>query len=211
MFSAGSWLSWYCASRFADPEPTSAFAGSLARGRLHAEICADGSEARRVEALVRPRLAELERRWGHRIENPRATGYAIAFEVKSGAEMNAYLEQRFWRGAIVYGAGSRTVRYRLSDAFLDRDIEFLFETMRRSLSWLDAHPHAAAPSWEDPTPAPRAARQPLEMRVRQLDVKEGLELLPAILDMECAIYEPARRTPGSRLRRDGTVVYPDAG
>src|SRR5690606_29576766 len=109
-------------SRFEDPEPTHAFVGSLARGRLHAEIGADTVQAMRVESLVKARLAELERRWGHRIENPRATGYALAFDVRDAAEMGAYLAQRFWRGAIVFGAGSRTIRYRLNSGFDERAI-----------------------------------------------------------------------------------------
>jgi RHH-type proline utilization regulon transcriptional repressor/proline dehydrogenase/delta 1-pyrroline-5-carboxylate dehydrogenase len=187
-------------SRFEDPEPTPTQPASLVRGRLHAEMMSSPRGAERIEKAVVPRLFALAQAYPHLMEAPRCRGYAFAFDLPSPAHMNAYLEQRFWRGAIVYGAGARTVRYRLSDAFLDRDIELLFETMRRSLSWLDAHPHAAAPAWEDPTPAPRAARQPLEMRVRQLDVREGLELLPAILDMECAIYEPARRTPEAEIR-----------
>jgi acyl-CoA reductase-like NAD-dependent aldehyde dehydrogenase/4-aminobutyrate aminotransferase-like enzyme len=187
-------------SRFEDPEPTPTQPASLVRGRLHAEMMASSHGAERIEKTVAPRLLALAQAYPHLVEAPRWRGYAFAFDLPSPAHMNAYLEQRFWRGAIVYGAGSRTVRYRLSDAFLAREIDLLFETMRRSLSWLDAHPNAAAPAWEDPTPAPRAARQPLELRVRQLDAREGLALLPSILDMECQIYEPARRTPPADIR-----------
>src|SRR5690606_16443238 len=129
-----------CMSRFEDPEPTHAFVGSLARGHLHATLGADVRHAKRVEALVQARLPELARRWGHRIENARATGYALAFDVQSGAEMGAYLEQRFWRGAIVFGAGSRTIRYRLNASFDERAVELLFESIHRSLAWLEAHP-----------------------------------------------------------------------
>jgi 4-aminobutyrate aminotransferase-like enzyme/GNAT superfamily N-acetyltransferase len=199
-----------CMSRFEDLEPTSAFPASLARGRLHAELCADGAHGARVEALVRPRLAELERRWGHRIESPRATGYAIAFEVRDAAEMNAYLEQRFWRGAIVFGAGSRTIRYRLNSSFDERSIDLLFESMHRSLAWLEAHPGKTPPAWEDfPAPArTKAAPPPYRVRVASADEREAL--LPAIVELEARAYEPARRDDPAHLAkgfaRDGVAV-----
>jgi RHH-type proline utilization regulon transcriptional repressor/proline dehydrogenase/delta 1-pyrroline-5-carboxylate dehydrogenase len=202
-------------SRFEDPEPTPTQPASLVRGRLHAEMMASSRGAERIEKTVVPRLLALAQAYPHLVEAPRCRGYAFAFDLPSPAHMNAYLEQRFWRGAIVYGAGSRTVRYRLSDAFLDREIDLLFETMRRSLSWLDAHPNATPPAWEDPTPAPRAARQPLELRVRPIDAREGVALLPAILEMEVQIYEPARRTPEADIRAaiedpDGVSVVAEA-
>ncbi len=199
-----------CMSRFEDHEPTSAFPASLVRGRLHAELCADGRHAARVEALVLPRLAELERRWGHRIENPRATGYALAFEVRDAAEMGAYLEQRFWRGAIVFGAGSRTIRYRLNSSFDERSIDLLFESMHRSLAWLEAHPGKKPPAWEDlPAPA-KVAAEPPAYRVRVAGAEERGALLPAIVELEARAYEPARRDDPVHLAKgfcpDGAAV-----
>lgn len=201
-------------SRFEDPEPTHAFVGSLARGRLHAEIGADTVQAMRVESLVKARLAELERRWGHRIENPRATGYALAFDVRDAAEMGAYLAQRFWRGAIVFGAGSRTIRYRLNSGFDERAIDYLFETIHRSLAWLDAHPGKTPPAWEDfPAPPPKPHRKPSEesdVRVRVADASEADALIGKIMDLEARAYEPARRDEEAHLRKafvaDGVAV-----
>jgi acyl-CoA reductase-like NAD-dependent aldehyde dehydrogenase/4-aminobutyrate aminotransferase-like enzyme len=187
-------------SRFEDPEPTGTQPASLVRGRLHAEMVATSHGAERIEKLVRPRLAALAQAYPHLVEAPRCRGYAFAFDLPSAAQLNAYLEQRFWRGAIVYGAGTRTVRYRLSEAFLTREVELLFETIRRSLSWLDAHPHANPPAWEDPAPAPRTAQKPVELRVREVDAREGLTLLPAILEMEQQVYEPARQTPAAEIQ-----------
>ena len=202
-------------SRFEDPEPTPTQPASLVRGRLHAEMMATPGAAQRVEKQVVPRLFALAQAYPHLVMAPRSRGYAFAFDLPSPAHLNAYLGQRFWRGAIVYGAGSRTVRYRLSNGFGEREITLLFETMRRSLSWLDAHPNAAAPAWEDPTPAPRAPRQPLELRVRSLEASEALALLPALLDMERDIYEPARRASPDEIQAaiddvDGVSVIAEA-
>jgi RHH-type proline utilization regulon transcriptional repressor/proline dehydrogenase/delta 1-pyrroline-5-carboxylate dehydrogenase len=199
-----------CMSRWPDPEPTQAFAGSLARGRLHAELCANGSDAARVEGLVRPRLAEVERRWGHRIENPRATGYAIAFEVRDAAEMNAYLEQRFWRGAIVFGAGTRTIRYRLNSSFDERTIDQLFETIHQSLAWLEAHPKKAPPAWEDlaKTEDEKSWTYPVQIRVAK--PSDAQRVLDAIMDIEKRAYEPERRDTREHLEKalvgDGVAI-----
>lgn len=187
-------------SRFEDPEPTAAQPASLIRGRLHAEMMSTSHAAERIENLVRPRLFALAQAFPHLVGAPRCRGYAFAFDLPSPAHMNAYLGQRFWRGAIVFGAGSRSVRYRLSEAFLAREIELLFDTIRRSLSWLDAHPNATAPVWEDAVAGPRSQREPIDLRLRELEPREGLALLPAILDLEYQIYEPARRMAPAHLR-----------
>jgi len=186
-------------STMADLEPTQAFAASLVRGRLHAERIAESQDAARVEALVRPRLDALEKSWGHRIARPRVKGFALAFDLASPAELDAYLGQRFWRGAIVFGAGDRTVRYRLSSAFGEREIDQLFVTIRQSLAWLEAHPGQKPPAWDD-LEAPRAAEKDDGITIREARAGESATLLPAILALETRTYEPARRDPEARLR-----------
>ena len=192
-------------SRFADPEPASAHEASLVRGRLHADMVSTPHNAERIEKLVVARLGAIAKAYPHLVQNPRATGYAFAFELPTAALLDAYLAQRFWRGAIVFAAGTRTARYRLSDSFHAREIDLLFETIRRSLSWLDAHENAKPPVWEDPAPTPAAlaapAAQPkLDLRYRQVPHSEAMEHLPAILDIEYQVYEPARRTPPAEIR-----------
>ena len=135
------------------------------------------------------------------MQYPRATGYAFAFELPTPALLDAFLAQRFWRGAIVFAAGTNTARYRLSDSFHAREIDLLFETIRRSLSWLDAHEGAKPPAWEDSMIAPVAHEpSPVELRYRRIQHAEAMEQLPAILDIEYQVYEPARRTPPAEIR-----------
>ena len=143
-------------SRFADPEPASAHNASLVRGRIHADMVSMSHNAERIEKLVAPRLAQIARAYPHLVQYPRAAGYAFAFDLPTPALLDAFIDQRFWRGAIVFAAGTKTARYRLSDSFLAREIDMLFETIRRSLSWLDAHEGKKPPEWED-RPAPPAA------------------------------------------------------
>lgn len=186
-------------STLPDVEPTQAFAASLVRGRLHAQRIAESDDARRVEASVRPRLAALATSWGHRIARPRVRGFALAFDLASPAELEAYLGQRFWRGAIVFAAGDRTVRYRLSAAFGEREIDQLFTTIRQSLAFLEAHPGKKAPEWED-LDAARTAPSDEGVVVREAVVSELPVILPQILALETRTYEPARRDPEPRLR-----------
>jgi RHH-type transcriptional regulator, proline utilization regulon repressor / proline dehydrogenase / delta 1-pyrroline-5-carboxylate dehydrogenase len=189
-------------SRFDDPEPASAHNASLIRGRLHAEMMSTSHAAARIEKLVRPRLAALAAAFPHLVASPRACGYAFAFDLPGAADLDAFLGQRFWRGAIVFGAGSRTARYRLSESFLAREIDLLFEAIRRSLSWLDAHPGGKPKVWEDVQDRPGRAEPitPAGLRFRSVQPAEAATLLPAILDIEYQVYEPARRTPPAHIK-----------
>ena len=202
-------------SRFADPEPASAHGASLVRGRIHADMVSTSHNAERLEKLVRPRLAQLARAYPHLVQYPRAAGYAFAFDLPTPALLEAFINQRFWRGAIVFAAGTKTARYRLSDSFLAREIDQLFETIRRSLSWLDAHEGRKPPAWEDqPQPAPHVMAHP-ELRYRQIPYGEAMEQLPAILDIEYQVYEPARRTPPTEIRAaiedpEGSLIVAEA-
>jgi acetylornithine/succinyldiaminopimelate/putrescine aminotransferase len=149
------------------------------------------------------------------VGHPRGRGYAFAFDLPSKQHLMAYLGQRFWRGAVVFGAGTRTVRYRLSESFLAREVELLFDTIRRSLSWLVAHPNATPPAWEDPAPTPNDRIVPPEYRIRDVEGAEAVAALPAILDIEYQVYEPARRTPPVHIRAaledpEGTATFAEA-
>ncbi len=186
-------------SRFEDPEPSSAHEASLVRGRIHADMVSTSHSAERLEKLVWPRLEKLASAYPHLVQYPRASGYAFAFDLPAPELLAAFLAQRFWRGAIVFGAGTRTARYRLNDSFLAREVDQLFEAIRRSLSWIDAHPGKSPPAWDD-FPAPTRARVPSVVAYRQIPHREAMDHLPAILDIEYQVYEPARRTPPGEIR-----------
>jgi RHH-type transcriptional regulator, proline utilization regulon repressor / proline dehydrogenase / delta 1-pyrroline-5-carboxylate dehydrogenase len=184
-----------CVSRFEDPEPTSAHTASLVRGLLHAASIGDGARAKQVEAWVQPLLAEAATRFPQLVGNPRAQGYAVAFDLPTPALLNAYIGQRFWRGAVVFAAGDRTVRYRLNSAFGPDEIKKLFTRVCQSLAWLEAHPHKQPPAWED-FDAPHK-RSPVadaaSYRVREATKDEADALIEEARALEARVYEPARR------------------
>ncbi len=188
-----------CMSRFEDPEPSSAHPASLVRGRLHAQMMLGSSDWERVERAVWPRLQEVARRFPELVLSPRIRGFAFAFDLPTEALLAPFFNQRFWRGAVVFGAGDRTVRYRLSSAFGEAEIEMVFDAMRRSLAWLEAHPGKNPPVWEDLEPAPRAAG-PSDIVYRVGAPAEADAVVPRIMALEARIFEPARRDPEATLR-----------
>ncbi|MCA9580174.1 MAG: aldehyde dehydrogenase family protein [Myxococcales bacterium] len=196
--------------RFPDPEPTSVHPVSLVRGRLHAQWMASDGRSTAVESRMREGLMDLRRRFPELVSAPRATGYAAAFDLPSAAHLGRYLSQRFWRGAVVFGAGSRTVRYRLSTAFSDGDLELLLETMRRTLAWIEGSPGIDPPTWLDLPPSSVPARLSSSegtspsvpaWRLRAVEPEEGLQHIDAMMEIEARTYEPARREPRERLER----------
>lgn len=202
-------------SRFADPEPASVQCASLVRGRIHAEMVAANRHAERLEKLVAPRLAAIASSYPHLVQFPRSTGYAFAFDLPTSALLDAFLGQRFWRGAVVFGAGTRTARYRLSDSYHSREVDQLFEAIRRSLSWLDAHHGKQPPSWEDDNAAPPELPPPPTLRYRQVPREEATAYLQQIIDMESQVYALTHRTPVAEIRaatadREGSLVICEA-
>lgn len=189
-------------SQWHDPEPTASHPASMVRGRLHAELAATSDEARRVQGLWRPHLERIVRQFPHLVSNPRGLGFAFAFDLPDKATLLKYIPQRFWRGAIVFAAGQRTVRYRLSTAFDATEVDRLFDAVRRSLSWIDANPGHSPPGWQDdPNHRPAGALKPLDprFRVREIEPHEAEATLDGIVALEARVYEPVRRDPRDKL------------
>ena len=118
-------------SRFADPEPTSAHGASLVRGRIHADMVSTSHNAERLEKLVWPRLNAIAKAYPHLVQHPRATGYAFAFELPTTRCSTRI--SRSGSGAVrsCSRRGPRPRAIGLSDSFLAREIDQLFETIRQ--------------------------------------------------------------------------------
>ncbi len=201
-----------CMSRFPDPEPTSAHTASLVRGLVHAQMMAVSQGASRVEALIWPRLQDIARRYPQFVALPRVCGYAFAFDMPTASLRNNLIAHRFWRGVIVFGAGSRTVRYRLSDAFDEALLDQVFAAIRRSLSWLDAHPGQTPPTWEDfPAAESVQERREVPVTLRVAAGTERDEVVSQIRALEARVFEPARRDSVESLQlafdaQDGVAI-----
>jgi RHH-type transcriptional regulator, proline utilization regulon repressor / proline dehydrogenase / delta 1-pyrroline-5-carboxylate dehydrogenase len=197
-----------CISRFEDPEPSSAHLASMIRADLTTDAMDFGPMAERISALIKPRIHALAKQFPALVAAPRNTGFAFAFDLPTPAHLMAYLGQRFWRGAVVFGAGTKTVRYRLSNAFEPRHLDILFQTIEQSLQHVAIHGDAPSPKWINATQPVREAGP--KTRVRVLGHKACDEILPRLLEIEAETYEPARQDTAQTLslgfREDGVVV-----
>lgn len=130
-----------------------AHAASAVRGHAHLELVSS-AEALHFETLATPRLAALASEFGELVENPRACGYAFAFDLPSTAQMNAAIAERFWRGYLVYGAGERTLRFRLNREMDVASVDALFERVATTLRSLVDGESNALPVGMPPLHAP---------------------------------------------------------
>ena len=178
-------------SRFEDPEPTSAHVASMVRGLAHYKSIGDGGHAQWVEAYVKTRLEALPDRYPQLVQGTRQRGYAFAFDLPTPEIMGAYIKQRFWRGAVVFAAGTRTIRYRLSDTYGAREIDRLFETIHASLDWLVNNEPSDVPAWSNVNTL-TAGRDEDSYRVRTVEKSEREDVLDRIMAIEAETYEPAR-------------------
>lgn len=189
-------------SVFEDPAPSEVHPASLARGAVHARLVRSDRSVGSIATQVRRRLMALARRFPKLVSNPRSRGYALAFDLPSAEHLSHYLAQRYWRGVMVFGAGSRTVRYRLNSSYDEATIEVLFESMERSLSWLRSAPGVPPPAWIDLPENRRilgdaSEEKTIHYRVARAD--ERSKLLPLIMELESRVYEPARQDPAEKL------------
>ncbi len=196
-----------------DSEPSTSHGASLVRGRLHAELLAKDTYVKPLQAHVSARLETLHTQFPSLMLHPRVTGYALAFDLPTPKHLEQYLAQRMSHGVMVFGAGDRTVRYRLSTAFADTELNTLFNAIEASLRLLDhssGNPAALATHLKHHslrTHTPSA--QPVTIRLAEST--EADTLLDAIMNLEARMYEPARRDSRAMLAHafehpDGVVV-----
>ncbi|MGB0647360.1 MAG: aminotransferase class III-fold pyridoxal phosphate-dependent enzyme, partial [Bradymonadia bacterium] len=186
-----------CISRFEDPEPTSAHIASMIRANITTSHMDFGPTAQWMSDQITPRLQSLAERFPSLVNRPRNQGFAFAFDLPTPKHLMAYLGQRFWRGAVVFGAGTQTVRYRLSHAFELKHIEKLFQTIEASLSHLAEFGETASTEWKN---APNSQKPSTpNIRIRQLYQQDLETALPQLLAIESKTYEPARQDTAETL------------
>ena len=188
-----------------DPiEPCSVHAASLVRGNLHAKWMTEDGHAHTVEKVARTRLRTIAEKYPVLVSNPRANGYAAAFDLPSTDVLTRFVAQRFWRGAVVFGAGSRTARYRFSKMFSEQDVERVFDAVDAALCWLEENPDTDPPTWHDTVDNEDKTTQKKNWNKEGiiLRVPENVErdvILDAVIALEKDVYEEARRDPREKL------------
>lgn len=100
----------------------------LKRGLLHAS-CIDKQHAQRSESKALKELLRLQEYFPALVQNPRACGFAFAFDMPTKELANELIDQRFMYGFMAYIAGEKTLRFRLNMVTTDEVVERLFERL----------------------------------------------------------------------------------
>lgn len=184
----------------AESHPTSAI-----RGTIYAELLAAADPAELV-ADVGERLAALAKAHPDTVLAPRHTGYAFGFDLPSPAALNHIVNQRLWRGWMVYGAGSHALRFRLHPEMGAAAIEALFQRLDASLRDLEAD---ASTAWRKGAAAELADRSvtwplppsklPPGHALLQVTRAEWPKVRGAYEALQRVTYEPARQDDFERF------------
>ncbi len=172
-------------SRWADPETNQVSVASAMRGLIQVESAHDQAS---VEPLLIEQVKGLVADFPD-LGSPRVAGTTFAFDLASKEEQLAFIGQRFQRGFMTYGAGQQTIRFRLGAAWQRRHVDDLFARIRATLQRLD-DPEAL--TW---VPEGDKTKRP-GMTIREVKDDDW----PAILEIENASYEAARRDSIDYLR-----------
>lgn len=183
-------------STVADPYPTSAHAASFMRGYINAASL-DEQALTSLGDSVRARLFELADEFSL-ISCPRAAGVAFAFDMPDGEYANAFVNQRFYHGFMVYIAGELTLRFRIQRATSASELDHIFEAIRATLVQLRDHgPKAMPQSYSKVWPASQGPRFGVPSCLEELDETDwpGIlrwysELTPERHDEIAALLEP---------------------
>ena len=172
-------------SRWEDPEANQVAVSSALRGLIQVESAYEQSS---VEPLLRKHLEELAAEFPG-LGSPRVAGTTFAFDLAGPDQQKAFIAQRFQRGFMTYGAGTKTVRFRLNASWQARHVSALFTRIAEALRRLD---DPKALEW-----IPEGGKKHHQGFVIR-EIKE--DDWPAILAIENASYEAARRDSIDYLR-----------
>lgn len=186
-------------SRWPIPVSAEVHTTSIVRGTLNTELLAQADPASMIERVA-ARLAELAARHPTTVLSPRQTHYAFGFDLPDSKALAYVVDQRLWRGYMLYGAGDRALRFRLNPEMSPEHIEGLFARLDESLTdlergtpagWREGATHAL-PDLASQWPVPPAG-VPSQYRMVRVD-RDGWAAVRAPYEaLQRATYEPARQ------------------
>ena len=194
-----------CLSTIKDEIPSAPHLINVQRGFIQAKAVQNTSSAQ-VCGWIRDRLNQLEKNYPDKVFDPRSKGYAFSFDMIDGESANNLLAKRFELGFMAYIAGSRTLRFRANMSTTEKELDFLFDGLRRGLgtkvssrienSLSRALPHKSG----DPSD--------INYKIQTIDPADWPKYRKKILDIESESYEPERREKPEDL--DRWVSLPDS-
>jgi acyl-CoA reductase-like NAD-dependent aldehyde dehydrogenase/4-aminobutyrate aminotransferase-like enzyme len=168
----------------------------LKRGLLHAKVL-DQADTSVVEAKAMKELVRLQEYFPELIENPRASGFAFAFDMPTKALANELVDQRFHRGFMAYIAGERTLRFRLNTVSNDDVINRLFEKLFLALVDMRDHTTTKTAAASAPIEPPKIAIH--DIRIHEITAEHFARFAHSIERIEIDTYEIGRRDDSASL------------
>ncbi|MDA0713121.1 MAG: aldehyde dehydrogenase family protein, partial [bacterium] len=104
-----------CLSKWEDTRPFSPHVIQVIRGFLQAEAMLNHQEqGKSIEKVLTKQLLQLQNSFPDLVSNPRCKNYAMAFDLPNNHLAMQLINQRFYRGMMVYIAGDNTIRFRFN-------------------------------------------------------------------------------------------------
>ena len=96
----------------------------------------DAFDLPQLEKATLDSLLALQKQFPAHVLNPRVVGFAFAFDLPSPNLAQQLIAQRFYRGFMVYIAGTQTVRYRLNTLITQEDLNRLFAGIADAMNYI---------------------------------------------------------------------------
>jgi acyl-CoA reductase-like NAD-dependent aldehyde dehydrogenase/4-aminobutyrate aminotransferase-like enzyme len=122
-----------CLSQWENPRTYSPHVAQLKRGLLHGQAITK-AHALETEKKAKKQLLTLQGFFSDLVLNPRACGFAFAFDMPTKELATYLIDQRFHHGFMAYIAGEKTLRFRLNTVVDEQTLAHLFEKLVLAIS-----------------------------------------------------------------------------
>lgn len=188
-----------CMSVWKNPRAYTPHVLQLKRGLLHARAITE-KKALIVEEKAIKELTRLQEYFPNLIQNPRAYGFAFAFDMPTTTLAMELINQRFDRGFMAYIAGEKTLRFRLNMCSDDRVINALFERIFIGLRDL-RDGYSVSQRNKNHTHIHEPEHKAQNIAIEQLTVDNFPDYEEQIDALEKAAYEKERRDSTITLKQ----------
>lgn len=144
-----------CLSRWEDTRPSIPHVTQVIRGFLQAEaMLQQPAQGQIIEKILTQQLQELQNNFSDLVFNPRCKSYAMAFDLPNNHLAMQLINQRFYRGLMVYIAGEKTVRFRFNLKTNNSELKNFDNQLKDALTFIQKNIHSEndkVPEWIKPT------------------------------------------------------------
>ncbi len=188
-----------CLSVWPDTRPATPHSLQIIRGYLQAQAMLEQeSFLLNLKSELEKEIALLKKQFPQNVLNVRHLGYAFAFDLPSHHLAMQLINQRFYRGFMVYLAGEKTIRFRFNLSTTAKELSVFGDNLRQALQFLENHPSEAAPHWISPSSPKNLLKEGTNsdentFAIEVLTTESWPIYQDQIKNLEDTTYEPNRR------------------